>query len=70
MSTAARTTVDVPFPHYARMLCYLAIEDGVIVQVDRREVDALVTSGVTVWAAWPGQWRTDLFVLDAGVPAR
>jgi hypothetical protein len=58
------------FPYgYPGMICYIELVDGALRQASTRgEIRAAVLramAGASVlYATWPGQYRTDLFVLD------
>lgn len=61
---------EAPFPYgWPGGVCYLVLVDGAPQQIRGRDglraavTDALVGE-VTIYAAWPGQFRTDLFVID------
>lgn len=54
-----------PFPYASRRVCYFRLFDGLPVQVSGKvELRAAVNNGEQLFAAWPGEWRTDLFVID------
>lgn len=60
-----RAASEVPFPYASRRVCYFRLVDGLPEQV-RGKVDlrAAALDGQQLFAAWPGEWRTDLFVID------
>lgn len=70
--TAPRTTSSVAdFPHKNPRICYIEIgQDGSVSQLryaaEIREGRARAASGESrLYAAWPGEFRTDLFVVDS-----
>lgn len=78
MATKSRTAdiarsasgVDIGFPYKAGHVCYFErFADGHIESVDKRKpwgdrMERLRSGSSTLFGAWPGEWRTDLFVID------
>lgn len=63
------------FPYTGDMVCYIEVgKDGSVSQMhhknksDRPEVFAayqrVVHGDSTLYAVWPGKWRSDLFLID------
>lgn len=65
-----RSSIDTTFPHcWDRKLCYIEFRDGALSQpAARSEIRDAVRRAYRgesqLYCAWPGQWRTDLFVID------
>ena len=65
---------DGEFPFDSNRVCYFEIVDGEPRQVpqyigDRRRCIKRARAGeAKVFAVWPGEWRSDLFVLDIAEP--
>lgn len=65
-----RSSLDTTFPHcWDRKLCYIELRDGTLSQPSARsEIREAVRRAhhgeSQLYCAWPGQWRTDLFVID------
>lgn len=68
--TDIRLASDNRFPYdWPGHVCYLELRDDQIEWLKTRdETRAAVTRACTgesvIYAAWPGQWKTDLFVID------
>lgn len=69
--TEPRTTSTTPeFPFKSARVCYLEVKpDGTVSQLryadEKREALARAEAGESrVYAAWPGEYRTDLFLVD------
>ncbi|AMU73429.1 hypothetical protein [Mycobacteroides abscessus] len=46
-------------------VCYFVIKEGVPQRLHyRSDMGDALTSGATIYAAWPGQYATHLFVID------
>ena len=62
---AIRKASKAPFPYDSNDICYLVIRDCLPHQLRKREdvLDA-ITNQETIYGAWPGATRTDLFVID------
>lgn len=63
------------FPYTSKLLCYFEVgTNGQVSQVphinksDREKLQAAykraVNREVTLYAVWPGNWRSDLFIID------
>lgn len=59
------------FPYSAKTICYiLVMQDGTVQQVQHTvggltDAYAAAREGkAMLYAVWPGQWRSDLFVID------
>lgn len=56
------------FPYNAQTTCYIKIdsEDGTVTtgKPTQADLDSCSAGDLQILAAWPGQWRTDLFVID------
>lgn len=65
-----RRSSEAPFPHcWDRKLCYFELRNGEVISPEGRAAirDAVRRAYVgesLLFCAWPGQWRTDLFVID------
>lgn len=65
-----RLSSEAPFPHcWDTKLCYFELRGGEVIKPQGRNAvrDAVrrAHSGESLlFCAWPGQWRTDLFVID------
>ncbi len=62
---------EAPFPYKSKTVCYAEVKaDGSVKQVSNTKAELLAAAerveagGSTLVAAWPGQWRTDLFKVD------
>ena len=71
----ARLATLAPFPYsWPGEICYVIVTDVGIRQASRtrdefrNEVRDALAGKIRLLAAWPGQWRTDLFEID-DVPA-
>lgn len=67
--TAPRRASEEPFPYDGQKVCYIVITETALGQArymeEKREAVRLAREGkAIVLAAWPGQWRTDLFLVD------
>lgn len=68
--TEPRRTSDQRFPHdWPGWICYLELCEGQLLWLkNRAETREAVTRALagqsTLYAAWPGQYRTDLFLVD------
>ena len=58
------------FPYQSPLVCYFEVfEDGTVRQVSNKN-DKIVacvnvqTGRSILFAVWPGQWRSDLFIID------
>ena len=51
------------FPFTSKRVAYFKIENGEIVQVtiNKTTVSKLKSTDGKLYAAWPGEWRTDVF---------
>lgn len=65
-----RLSSEAPFPHcWDQKLCYFELRDGEVTKPQGRNSvrDAVRRAHAgesLLFCAWPGQWRTDLFVID------
>ncbi|SKR42342.1 Uncharacterised protein [Mycobacteroides abscessus subsp. abscessus] len=65
-----RRSSEAPFPHcWDRKLCYFELRNGEVISPEGRAAvrDAVrraYAGESMLFCAWPGQWRTDLFVID------
>jgi hypothetical protein len=59
-----RKASEAPFPYRSKMIAYMVVINGEIVQITFKEAVAAAESGIKVYGAWPGQWRQDVFELD------
>lgn len=65
-----RRSSEAPFPHcWDRKLCYFELRNGEVISPEGRAAvrDAVrraYAGESLLFCAWPGQWRTDLFVID------
>lgn len=67
--TRPASKVDIGFPYTARDICWIEMVDGEMTQVDglpsrRASVKRAIDGETTLYAVWPGQWRSDLFHID------
>lgn len=68
--TDVRLTSEQPFPHgWPAQVCYIELRAGELLWMktrgETREAVTRALSGQsTLYAAWPGQWKTDLFLVD------
>lgn len=69
--TAPRPASEAPFPYgWQGAVCYFELgDDGVPLQARVRDdlrdmVRRALVDEVRIFAAWPGAYRTDLFVID------
>lgn len=58
------------FPYRSSLVCFFEVfEDGTIRQISNKN-DKIVacvnvqTGRSKIYAVWPGQWRSDLFIID------
>lgn len=61
--------VEIGFPYRDQRVSYILVVDGVVTNpryaADKRAAaKALVAGEGQVFAVWPGQYRSDLFVID------
>lgn len=66
-----RLTSAAPnFPHsWPKAICYFTVTNGNVMTVRTRDemraaVKAAQLGLLLIYAVWPGQWRTDLFLVD------
>ena len=65
-----RRASEAPFPYgYPGAVCYLELRDGLLTQIrDRAGIREAVRRAQReeseIFAAWPGEYRTDLFIID------
>ena len=58
------------FPYRSKLVCYMELtNDGNIKQLSNRneKIEAYLNAkaGISkILAVWPGQWRSDLFIID------
>ncbi len=59
------------FPYSLKTTCYILVnQNGVVTQVSHSKKEmqeaytAVVNDLATLYAVWPGQWRSDLFIID------
>ena len=58
------------FPYRSKLVCYMELtNDGIIKQLSNRneKIEAYLNAkaGISkILAVWPGQWRSDLFIID------
>lgn len=59
------------FPYDSKLVCYILVEsDGTISQVQHNlgelsaAYKAVLGGQASLYAVWPGQWRSDLFIID------
>lgn len=66
LSAALRRASDVTegFPYGNPMIAFVVVEGTELRQVNLGEARTLARGGRTVYGAWPGTTRTDVFVLD------
>lgn len=68
--TDVRRTSEQRFPHgWPKLVCYFELCNGQLLWMkDRGETREAVARALksesTLYAAWPGQYRTDLFLVD------
>lgn len=62
---------EAPFPYgWPGWICYFVMTDeGSLTQLKtrpdfRQAVSDALSGGAPIFAAWPGQYRTDLFLID------
>ncbi|GAB2992026.1 hypothetical protein LWP59_33845 [Amycolatopsis acidiphila] len=62
--SAASTGND--FPYKAKTVCYIEVgKDGKVTQGGGREsYDRALAGECQLYAVWPGEWRSDLFIID------
>ena len=68
MKPTRTTNAVAGFPYRAATTCYIkvnadnaAVTTGTPTQAD---LDSCAAGDLQIFAAWPGQWRTDLFIVD------
>jgi hypothetical protein len=67
---APRRASETSFPYgWPGAVCYFVIQSGVPTFFRYRDefrsaVRSALNGDAQIYAAWPGQWRTDLFVID------
>lgn len=62
-----RKSSEAPFPHGwpGGLVCYFTVKNGVPQQLRcRDDMRAALARRRKIYATWPGQWSTDLFVID------
>lgn len=59
------------FPYTSKTVCYILVTvDGNVVQVQhsagelQAAYDAVCNKKASLYAVWPGNWRSDLFIID------
>ena len=59
------------FPYSSRHVCYFIVyPNGQVEQIQNNKTTAkavyehVVANDCTLYAVWPGQWRSDLFIID------
>lgn len=62
---------ELGFPYNAKTTCYILVcTDGTIKQVQHTKTDftdaysSARNGSATLYAVWPGNWRSELFVID------
>lgn len=60
---------DFPYGHAGGRVCYFEMHDGALAQARYRDdlrgaVRRALAGESAIFAAWPGTYRTDLFVID------
>lgn len=69
-----RLASEAPFPYgWPGRVCYFVLIDGLPTQINgrhdlRQAVSAALGGNERIYATWPGQFRSDLFLIDE--PAR
>jgi len=71
---APRTATETAFPYGwpGKRVCYIHVaDDGTVSQFQYRDDMRSYLANPTgrLFAAWPGEWRTDLFLIDPVVMA-
>lgn len=62
---AIRKASKAPIPYDANDICYFIISDCLPLQLRNREmIRAAIANEDTIYCAWPGKTRTDLFIID------
>lgn len=70
MSKKPSLASEAPFPYgWPKRVCYFVFENGAPVQLCSRDdtrsaVRAALGGGPSIYAVWPGEYRSDLFVID------
>lgn len=68
--THVRLSSETRFPHsWPAQVCYFELNNGALLWLktrdETREAVRRAITGITqLYAAWPGQYRTDLFLID------
>jgi hypothetical protein len=68
--TDIRTTSETPFPFdWPGRVCYFELTKGNLLWIKTRDetrdaVRRALAGKTKIYAAWPGQYRTDLFLVD------
>lgn len=59
------------FPYKSKLVCIMEVfPDGTITQIltDRNSRQSALSNAISgkskIFAVWPGQWRSDLFIID------
>jgi len=69
-SALRRTSAEADFPWLAKTVCYIEVRNGEVRQPGRyiaelREAARRAVAGESqLIAVWPGQWRSDAFLVD------
>jgi hypothetical protein len=64
-----RKASEAPFPYASKLVCYFEQRGSDLAQLgaksEIRDAIRRARSGSsTIFAVWPGQWKSDLFVID------
>ena len=59
------------FPYLSKLVCYIEVyKDGQVQQVPNSKTgiskayDNVKNGNTVLYAVWPGNWRSDLFIID------
>ena len=59
------------FPYTMKTICYIEVDNsGGVSQIGHNKTDMLTAyekamqGDTALYAVWPGQWRSDLFIID------
>ena len=69
-STLPRLASEAPFPYTSQRVCYIErYSDGTLHQIRTKAqmaeaITAARTGVIDIVAVWPGEYRSDLFVID------
>ena len=52
------------FPYRSKRICYFTISNSVPVPLSRVDLQVALHTRKHIYAVWPGEWRSDMFLID------